>query len=71
MLDEQQHAVNSLEADNKVMLKVFESNDRILTSLVEIKNLTELNRVLNEWINELRLKRKKVLRPPRTGKIGS
>ncbi|MFI3184592.1 MAG: hypothetical protein QX198_01260 [Methylococcaceae bacterium] len=53
MLDEQQHAINALEADNKVMLKVFESDDRILTSLEEIKNLTELNRVLNERINEL------------------
>lgn len=53
IIDEQQQAIKTLEADNKVMLKVFESDDRVLTSLEEVKKLTELNRVLNERISEL------------------
>ncbi len=35
------------------MLKVFESDDRVLTSIEEVKRLTELNRDLNERINGL------------------
>lgn len=42
-----------MEADNDVMLKVFESDDRVLTSIEEVKRLTELNRDLNERINGL------------------
>jgi hypothetical protein len=52
-IDEQQGAINALEADNTVMLRVFESGDRISASLDEVKKLTELNRVLNERISEL------------------
>jgi hypothetical protein len=51
--DEQQGAINALEADNTVMLKVVESGDRISASLDEVKKLTELNQVLNGRINEL------------------
>jgi len=35
------------------MLKVFESDDRVLASIEEVKKLTELNRDLNERINAL------------------
>lgn len=53
IIDEQQGAINALEAEIKVMLEVFESDDRVLTSIEEVKKLTELNRLLNERINEL------------------
>ncbi|MGZ5054808.1 MAG: hypothetical protein ACXWAT_07690 [Methylobacter sp.] len=52
-IDEQQGTINALDADNTVMLKVFESGDRVSASIDEVKKLTELNRVLNERINEL------------------
>jgi len=35
------------------MLKVFESDDRISVLIEKVKKLTELNRVLNEHINEV------------------
>lgn len=53
IIDEQQGAIKALEADNDVMLKVFESDDRVLASIEEVKKLTELNRDLNERINAL------------------
>ena len=53
IIDEQQGAIKALEADNNVMLKVFESDDRMSASIEEVKKLTELNRVLNERIIEL------------------
>ncbi|MDO9422740.1 MAG: hypothetical protein Q7T40_00915 [Methylobacter sp.] len=53
IIDQQKGAINALEADNKVMLKVFESDDRISASIEEVKRLTELNRDLNERINGL------------------
>lgn len=52
-IDEQQGAIKALEADNDVMLKVFESDDRVLASIEEVKKLTELNRALNQRINAL------------------
>ena len=51
--DEQQDAIQALEADNKAMLKVFESDDRLFTSVEEVKSLTEQNRLLTERINAL------------------
>lgn len=53
IIDQQQSAIHALEADNKVMLKVFESDDRISASIEQVKRLTELNRDLNERINGL------------------
>lgn len=53
IIDEQQGAIKALEADNNVMLKVFESDDRMSASIEEVKKLTELNRVLNGRIIEL------------------
>lgn len=53
VIDGQKTAISALEADNDVMLKVFESDDRVLTSIEEVKRLTELNRDLNERINGL------------------
>ncbi|MDP1663987.1 MAG: hypothetical protein Q8L79_02595 [Methylobacter sp.] len=53
IIDEQQGAIKALEADNDVMLKVFESDDRVLASIEEVKKLTELNRALNQRINAL------------------
>jgi hypothetical protein len=53
IIDQQQSAIQALEADNKVMLKVFESDDRISASIEQVKRLTELNRDLNERINGL------------------
>lgn len=53
IIDEQQGAIKALEADNDVMLKVFESDDRISASIEEVRKLTELNRILNERINGL------------------
>lgn len=53
IIDEQQGAIEVLGTDNPVMLKVSESGDRISASIDEIKKLTELNRALNERINEL------------------
>jgi len=53
IIDEQQGAIKALEADNDAMLKVFESDDRVLASIEEVKKLTELNRDLNERINAL------------------
>jgi hypothetical protein len=53
IIDEQQGAIKALEADNDVMQKVFQSDDRMSASLEEIKKLTELNKALNERINGL------------------
>ena len=53
LIDEQQGAIQALEADNKAMLKVFESDDRLFTSVEEVKSLTEQNRLLTERINVL------------------
>ena len=53
IIDEQQAAIKALEADNKAMLKVFESDDRLFATLEDVKALTEQNRVLTERINEL------------------
>ncbi len=53
IVDEQQDVIQTLQADNNAMSKVFESDDRLSASLEEIHRLTELNRVLNERINEL------------------
>lgn len=53
IVDEQQDAIKTLQADNNAMSKVFESDDKLSASLEEIHRLTELNRVLNERINEL------------------
>jgi len=53
IIDEQQGVIKALEADNTVMLKVFESDDRISVLIEKVKKLTELNRVLNEHINEV------------------
>jgi ParB-like chromosome segregation protein Spo0J len=53
IIDEQQGAIKALEADNDVMLKVFEADDRVSASIEEVKKLTELNRGLNERINGL------------------
>ena len=53
IIDEQQAAIKTLEADNKAMLKVFESDDRLFATLEDVKALTEQNRVLTERINEL------------------
>jgi hypothetical protein len=53
IIDEQQTAIKTLEADNKAMLKVFESDDRLFVTLEEVKALTEQNRGLTERINEL------------------
>jgi hypothetical protein len=52
-IDEQQGAINAVDADNTAMLEVSGSDDRISASLDEVKKLTELNRVLNERITEL------------------
>ena len=62
IIDEQQTAIKTLEADNKAMLKVFESDDRLFASLEEVKNLTEQNRVLNERINELMDEKKEAIK---------
>ncbi|HEY8159302.1 MAG TPA: hypothetical protein VIF10_11430 [Methylobacter sp.] len=48
--DEQHSTVTAFDADNEVMLKSFESDS---ASIDEVKKLTELNRLLNERINEL------------------
>lgn len=62
IIDEQQGAIKALEADNTVMLKVFESDDRVSASIDEVKKLTELNRVLNERINELMAEKDEALK---------
>ncbi|WP_333874618.1 hypothetical protein [Methylobacter sp.] len=49
IVDEQQGA----DADNHVMLKVFESDDSVSESIDEVNKLTELNKILNVRINEL------------------
>ncbi|MGZ5013062.1 MAG: hypothetical protein ACXV7E_03465, partial [Methylobacter sp.] len=48
--DEQHSTVTAFDADNEAMLKLFESDS---ASIDEVKKLTELNRLLNERINEL------------------
>ncbi|TAN69088.1 MAG: hypothetical protein EPN17_07875 [Methylobacter sp.] len=53
IIDDQQGAIKTLKADNNAMVKVFEPDDRISASLEEVQRLTELNRILNERINEL------------------
>ena len=53
IIDEQQGALQALVADNKAMLKVFESDDRLFTSVEEVKSLTEQNRLLTERIKAL------------------
>jgi hypothetical protein len=62
IIDEQQGAIKALAADNTVMLKVFESDDRVSASIDEVKKLTELNRVLNEHITELMAEKDEALK---------
>ncbi|MGZ5054571.1 MAG: hypothetical protein ACXWAT_06460 [Methylobacter sp.] len=62
IIDEQQGAINALEADNNAMLKVFESDDRVSASIDEVKKLTELNKVLNGRINELMAEKEEALK---------
>jgi len=62
IIDEQQGAIKALDADNKIMLKVFESDDRLFASLEEVKKLTELNRVLKERINELMAEKEEAIK---------
>jgi hypothetical protein len=62
IIDEKQGAINALEADSNVMLKVFESDDRISASIEEVKKLTELNRVLNERVNELMAEKEEAIK---------
>jgi hypothetical protein len=62
IIDEQQGGINALAADNTVMLKVFESDDRISASIDEVKKLTELNKVLNGRINELMAEKEEALK---------
>lgn len=62
IIDEQQVAIKSLEADNEAMLKMFESDDRIVASLEEVKKLTELNKVLTERVNELMNEKQEALK---------
>lgn len=52
-IDEQQDAIKALDADNKFLLKTFESDERISASLEEINKLSQLNMELNERINRL------------------
>jgi hypothetical protein len=61
-IDEQPGAINALDVDNTVMLKVFESDDRVSASLDEVKKLTELNRVLNGRINELMAEKEEAMK---------
>lgn len=53
IIDEQQGAINALEAGDDALLKVVGSDDRVLASSDEVKKLTELNRMLNLRIDEL------------------
>ena len=62
IIDEQQGAIKALDADNKIMLKVFESDNRIIASLEEVKKLTELNGVLNERIDELMAEKEEAIK---------
>jgi preprotein translocase subunit SecD len=62
IIDEQQAAIKVLEADNKAMLKVFESDDRLFATLEEVKQLTEQNSVLTERINELMDEKKEAVK---------
>jgi hypothetical protein len=52
-IDEQPGTINALAADNTVVMKVFESDDRFSASIEDVKKLTELNKVLNGRIAEL------------------
>jgi hypothetical protein len=61
-IDEQQGAINALEADNTVMLKTSGADDRISASLDEVKKLTELNRVLNGRITELMVEKEEAMK---------
>jgi hypothetical protein len=61
-IDEQLGAINAVKADNTITLRVVESDDRISASLDEVKRLTELNRVLNERINELMAEKEEALK---------
>ncbi|MCK9619019.1 MAG: hypothetical protein M0R47_00620 [Methylobacter sp.] len=51
--DDQQGAVTTFDVDNEAVLKVIESDDGAVPSIEELKKLTELNRLLNERIDEL------------------
>jgi hypothetical protein len=51
--DDQQGAATSFDVDNEAVLKVFEPDDGAVSSIEELKKLTELNRLLNERIKEL------------------
>ncbi|MGZ5011560.1 MAG: hypothetical protein ACXV74_11420 [Methylobacter sp.] len=68
-IDEQPGAINALDADNTVMLEVFESDDRFSASLDEVKKLTELNKVLNERINELMTEKEEAMKTAHYWKV--
>jgi hypothetical protein len=62
IIDEQQGAINGLEADNKAMLRVFESDDRISASIEEVKKLIELNKVLNGRVKKLMAEKEEAIK---------
>lgn len=53
IIGEQQGAMKALEAGDDALLKIVESDDRVLASIDEVKKLTELNRMLSLRIDEL------------------
>jgi len=52
----------ALAADHKAPLQIAEPDDNVSASVEEVKKLTELNRVLNERINELMAEKEEALK---------
>ena len=62
IVNEQQSIIAALQAENAVMLKVFEADDRVSASLEEVSKLTEVNRVLNSRFNDLMVEKTEAIK---------
>jgi ParB-like chromosome segregation protein Spo0J len=62
IVNEQQSIIEALQAENAVMLKVFEADDRVSASLEEVSKLTEVNRVLNSRFNDLMVEKTEAIK---------
>jgi hypothetical protein len=62
LVNEQQSIIEALQAENAIMLKVFEADDRVSASLEEVSKLTEVNRVLNSRFNDLMVEKTEAIK---------
>jgi hypothetical protein len=62
IIDDQQAVIAELQADNESLVKVFESDDKLATALKELKQVKEMNRVLEERLRGVQNERNEAVK---------